>query len=95
MTETTVRRIEDVRATVRAVVIELAPERKDSATRETDLVEGLGYQSLSLLELAFTLEDEFDLEPIEEAVARQITTLGALEDHVIGQLAARGEILDG
>jgi acyl carrier protein len=90
-----VRRIDDVRATVRAVVMELAPGRDESATRETGLVDGLGYSSLSLLELAFTLEDEFDLEPIEEAVARQITTLGAIEDHVISQLTARGEIVDG
>jgi acyl carrier protein len=100
MTESTVpaaagatgRTAADVRASVRAIVIELAPERDESVGPDAPLVDGLGYHSLSLLELAFTLEDEFDLEPIEEATARRITTVGAVEDHVVTELTARGEI---
>ncbi len=97
MTESTTsqghkRAVEDVRASVRAMVIELAPHRDESVGPDTGLVDGLGYHSLALLELAFTLEDEFDLPPIEEATARRITTVRAIEDHVIEQLAGRGEL---
>jgi len=85
----------DVRATVRDMVIELSPSRDESAGPDTHLVDGLGYHSLSLVELAFTLEDEFDLPPIDEPTARSITTVGAVEDHVVGILSARGEIVAG
>jgi acyl carrier protein len=97
MTEsvTSVKTEADVRASVRAVVIELAPNGDESAPRDAHLADDLGFHSLALLELAFTLEDEFDLPPIEEATARQITTIGAVEDHVVGQLTARGEIAPG
>jgi len=85
----------DVRAVVRSMVIELSPERDESAGTGALLVEDLAYNSLALVELAFTLEDEFDLSPIDETTARQITTLGAVQDHVVTELAARGEIAAG
>jgi acyl carrier protein len=85
----------DVRGTVRAMVVELSPARDESAGPDTHLVEGLGYHSLSLVELAFTLEDEFDLPPIDEPTARAITTGRAVEDHVVGVLSGRGEIVAG
>jgi acyl carrier protein len=88
------RAVQDVRAAVRAMVLELAPARDDTVGPDAGLVDALGYHSLALLELAFTLEEEFDLAPIEEATARRITTLHAIEDHVIEQLAARDELLD-
>jgi acyl carrier protein len=85
----------EVRASVRAVVLELAPNGDESAAPDARLSEDLGFHSLALLELAFTLEDEFDLPPIEEQTARQITTIVAVETHVVTQLAARGEIAEG
>jgi acyl carrier protein len=85
----------EVRDLVRSIVIELSPERDESASDDTVLVEHLGYNSLALVELAFTLEDEFDLAPIEEATARRITTLGRIQDHVVTELADRGEIIAG
>jgi acyl carrier protein len=85
----------DVRTLVRSIIIELSPDRDDLAGPQARLVEDLEFNSLALLELAFTLEDEFDLAPIEETTARQITTLGAVCDHVVAELAARGEIVAG
>jgi acyl carrier protein len=85
----------DVRGTVRTMVIELSPVRDESAGPDTHLVDGLGYHSLSLVELAFTLEDEFDLPPIDEPTARAITTVRAVEDHVVAVLSGRGEIAAG
>lgn len=89
---TTGRTEEEVRDSVRAVVLELAPDGDESAAPDARLAEDLGFHSLALLELAFTLEDEFDLPPIEEATARRITTIARVQDHVVEQLAARGEI---
>jgi acyl carrier protein len=84
---------EQVRDYVAEIIMELAPnpdERdSDAALR---LVEDLGFHSLALLELAFTLEDEFDLPPIDEATARQITTVGKIADHVVTALRGRGEL---
>jgi acyl carrier protein len=82
----------EIRASVRKIVIELSPERDTSVPDDARLVDDLGYYSLILLELAFTLEDEFDLSPIEEAVARRITTIAAVQDHVVSELADRGDI---
>lgn len=82
----------EVRASVRRIVVELSPDRDASVPDHARLMEDLGYHSLILLELAFTLEDEFDLSPIEEAVARHITTLAAVQNHVVSELAARGDI---
>jgi acyl carrier protein len=83
---------QDVRESIRSIVAELAPEAPDELTSEARLVDDLGFHSLALLELAFTLEDEFDLPPIDEATARQITTVGAVQDHVVTSLAGRGEL---
>ena len=82
----------DVRAQVRTIVLELSPERDESAGPGASLVEHLGFHSLAMVELAFTLEEEFDLPPIEETVARRITTVGAVQDHVVAELSSRGEI---
>lgn len=82
----------DVRALVRTMVLELSPERDDAAGPPARLLEDLSFNSLALVELAFTLEDEFDLSPIEETTARAITTLGAVQDHVVAELRSRGEI---
>jgi acyl carrier protein len=82
----------DVREMVRSMVIELSPERVESAGTDARLIDDLAFNSLALVELAFTLEDEFDLAPIQEATARQITTLGAVADHVVSELALRGEL---
>lgn len=50
------------------------------------LVEELEYHSLALLELAFALEDEFDLQPIDEASVQSIKSASHIEDYVLRQL---------
>lgn len=85
-TETEVRRV------VRRIIVELGPEGTDPADDATTLIEGMGYNSLALIELAFTLEDEFDLAPIDEVTARRIGTLQAVQDHVVAELTGRGEL---
>jgi acyl carrier protein len=80
---------DEARAKVRAIVLELAPDPDEDPGLGADLVDDLGYNSLALLELAFTLEDEFDLQPIDEDTARQIRTVADVENHVVGELMHR------
>src|SRR4051812_841121 len=75
-----------VRQAVRDIIVELSPERVSPDDDGTTLIDGLGYTSLALVELAFTLEDEFDLAPIDEVTARRLGTLRAVQNHVVAEL---------
>ncbi|WP_020519522.1 phosphopantetheine-binding protein [Catelliglobosispora koreensis] len=76
-----------VRAKVLTVIGDMAPKQDVTVTAQSILIQDLGYHSLALMEVAFALEDEFDLDPIDEKTARQITTVGAVQDLVIKKLA--------
>jgi len=87
---------EEIRALIRALILELAPTNDEPGQADPRLVADLGYHSLALLELAFTLEDQFNLEPIDQEAAQHIVTAGDVEDYVILQLGlAQGESGDG
>lgn len=79
----------DVRSAVAAVIADMSPNEGVTAHPESQLVNDLGYHSLALMELAFALEDEFDLDPIDEDTARKITTVGAVQDLVVQRIAER------
>jgi acyl carrier protein len=81
-----VRTEQDVRSTIREVVLELAPNPSSGSADGKLLVEELEYHSLALLELAFALEDEFDLPPIDEESVQHIRTTTDIEDYVVSQL---------
>jgi acyl carrier protein len=95
MTDTTVatstdsRPEQEVRDRVMEMILEMAPNRDGARGPDTHLVKDLGYHSLALMEVAFAIEDEFDLDPIDEATARKITTVAAVQDLVIQRLAER------
>ena len=82
-----------VRNVVRALIAELAPNQDVASLEDAHLVDDLEFHSLALLELAFTLEDEYDLDEIDEATAKGIQTVRDVEMHVINELRARGELL--
>jgi acyl carrier protein len=74
----------ELRRRVRDLVLRLAPE--PSAAPPDDgarLVEELGYHSLALLELAFALEGEFGLRPLDERAAREMRTVADVAAHVL------------
>ncbi|MBM0236039.1 acyl carrier protein [Micromonospora sp. ATA32] len=91
MSEQTVpaRTEEQIRATVATVIVDLAPDQGVDVTPSTNLVKDLGYHSLALMEVAFAIEDEFDLDPIDEDTARKISTVGAVQDLVVQRLNER------
>lgn len=96
MTGTTETRIIDehsVRTTILELIKELAPNQSLSAlSPDHRLVEELEYHSLALMELAFTLEDEFGLDPINEQDALKIVSAGDVEDYVVDELRRKGKI---
>ena len=89
MEQTTIQRSEaEVRALIRTIILELAPSPDVTDVEDAHLIDMLGYHSLGLLELAFTLEDEFGLPPISEEQGRAIQTVRNVEDYVVAQLSA-------
>jgi acyl carrier protein len=76
----------DVRARVRSIILQVSPNPDGVQAGETQLVEHLEYHSLALLELGFTLEDEFNLPPLDQAQVQDITTVEQIEDLVLGLL---------
>lgn len=87
-TETTVTTNEEsARAVIFQLIQELAPNQSVTTVRaDHRLVEDLEYHSLALMELAFTLEDEFQLNPINEEDALKIVFAGDVEQYVVGEL---------
>jgi acyl carrier protein len=76
-----------------AIIRQLAPEPGEfDGTADVHLANGLGFHSLALLELAFAIEDDFDLPPIDEETGRGIATTGDIITYVLGQLRERGEL---
>lgn len=80
---------EEVRTKVVTIIRDMAPKQDVTLVPDTVLIQDLGYHSLALMEVAFALEDEFDLDPIDEKTARQITTVGAVQDLVVKKIAEK------
>ena len=51
-------------------------------TRDTEFVSGLGADSLDIVELTMTIEEEFGIPEVSEEELSAITTLGDLADYV-------------
>lgn len=92
LTQTSRHAEADVRELIKQLVFELAPTKEQVTKDNPDLVADLEYHSLAVLELAFSIEDEFDLEPLDEETAKTIPTLYDVQDYVVGRLIARGEL---
>ena len=78
---------QEVRATVRSIVLRHAPE--PGGDPAGSLIEDLAYHSLALLELAFAVEEAFGLPPMDVQTARAIQTSADLEAYVLRELAAK------
>ncbi|MFF4588375.1 hypothetical protein [Streptomyces sp. NPDC001388] len=89
----TQRTEEETRRQIREIVISMAPDASRADEQDPDLVETLGYHSLALLELAFALEDEYALPPIDQESAQRIRKVSDVEDYVLAQV--RAEAADG
>ena len=76
---------------VKQVIAELSPgEVETSSLKDSNnMIDDLGYHSLALVELAFALEDKFDLEPIDQETAKNINTVEDIIQYVTSKLDAK------
>jgi len=82
----------DVRAKVRSIILQVAPNPDGvQSAGETQLVDHLEYHSLALLELGFTMEDEFSLPPLDQSQVQDIRTVEEVEDLVLRLLRQNAE----
>jgi acyl carrier protein len=80
----------ELRTRVRDLVLRHAPEPPAAPPDDgTHLMDELGYHSLALLELAFALEGEFGLRPLDERAARDMRTVGDVAAHVLRERGLR------
>jgi acyl carrier protein len=89
---------EQLHELVVSFVADLAPAATNGGlppiTGQLRLVEDLGYYSLALLELAFSLEDELDLPPLDEETGRSIRTVADIEQYLANELKALDRLAD-
>ncbi len=72
---------EDLFAKIKENLVETLELDVDHVTLETNIVEDLGADSISLMEFTLALEDEFGIE-ISDEDAEHILTLGQVFDDV-------------
>ena len=70
---------------VKAILVAQLDAEEDDITMDTNIAEDLGADSLDIVDLVMSIEDEFDLEFPDEAV-ENVKTVGDvvkyLEEHV-------------
>jgi len=80
-------------ASVEPKVIAIIADRlgvtAEQVTRDTNIANDLGADSLDLAELMIAFEEEFDIDIVEED-AQHITTVGSVIDHIQAAVDANG-----
>ncbi|MBW9331560.1 acyl carrier protein [Lactococcus raffinolactis] len=76
---------EDLFAKIKENLVETLELDADNVTLETNIVEDLGADSISLMEFTLALEDEFGIE-ISDEDAEHILTLGQVVDYVSNKI---------
>ena len=76
---------EDLFAKIKENLVETLELDADHVTLETNIVEDLGADSISLMEFTLALENEFGIE-ISDEDAEHILTLGQVVDYVSNKI---------
>lgn len=66
---------------VKAIIVELLDVAEDEVTMESVITEDLGADSLDVVDLVMALEDKFDIQIPDEAMAN-IKTVGDIVNYV-------------
>ena len=66
---------------VKAILAEQFDVEEDKITADTDLQEDLGADSLDVVDLLMSIEDEFEVEVTDEEI-ENIKTVGALVSYI-------------
>ncbi len=65
--------------TVREILARQLEVRPEDITRDTDIIEDLGADSLDIVELVMTIEEEYDIVITDDSVGN-MTTVGQIVD---------------
>ncbi|SHH24112.1 acyl carrier protein [Jatrophihabitans endophyticus] len=68
---------------VRELIGQMSPLGETEASSQQRLIEDLGYDSVSFLELALAIESEFDIFAVDEEQAANLVTVGDIETLVV------------
>ena len=55
---------------------------ESSITTDTRFIEDLGADSVDVVEIAYALEEEFELDPIPDDELKKISTVGDIVDYI-------------
>ncbi len=72
---------------IAAIIADQFGVDEDTITRETSFEEDLGADSLDIVELTMSIEEEFDVGEIEEGDLENIRTVGSVVDMISAKLA--------
>ncbi len=67
---------------VKEVLADIFSCDETAITLETSFIEDLGADSVDVVEMAFALEEEFDIEPLPDEELKKISTVGDLVDKI-------------
>ena len=79
---------------IKAILSEQFDADEDSITAETTLADDLGADSLDVVDLLMSIEDEFEVEIPDEEV-ENIKTVGALVDYIEKRRVAERKLQRG
>ena len=71
----------DLEQTIRKIVTQQLDVTEDQVTREARFIDDLGADSLDIVELVMTIEEEFDIE-IPDEEAEKIVTVGDAVEYI-------------
>lgn len=63
-----------------SLIMEMAPLRVEEWSRDTHLVDELGYNSITAMELVFEVEHTLDCDPVPDDLALDVESVGHLAD---------------
>ncbi len=67
---------------VQAILSEQFEVEADSITLDTDIVDDLGADSLDLVDMLMSLEDEFNIGEVPDEMVEKIRTVGQLVTYI-------------
>jgi acyl carrier protein len=73
----------DIQARVREIISDMSPSGRKVMAASDRLVEDLGYDSVTFLELAITLESELAPTTIDEEATAGLLTVGDVEELMV------------
>ena len=77
----------DIFEKIAAIIADQFGVDESSITRETSFEEDLGADSLDIVVLTMSMEEEFDVGEIEEGDLENIRTVGSVVDMISAKLA--------